>query len=96
MSNGHLVWSFILRPLNYHSNLNLPSNHISSINDMTNLLKTFKFQQDYEVLCTNIYAIFSMFWLLSNWKYCHINKDLLLSNHLFLRNLASAAVAREP
>ena len=29
-------WSFcmefILRPLNYHSNFNLPSNHISSIN----------------------------------------------------------------
>ena len=42
MSNGHLVWSFILRPLNYHSNLNLPSNHISSINDMPNLLKIFK------------------------------------------------------
>ena len=40
--NGHLIWSFILRPLNYHSNLNLPSNHISSINDMPNLLKTFK------------------------------------------------------
>ena len=40
--NGHLVWSFILRPLNCHSNLNLPSNHISSINDMHNLLKTFK------------------------------------------------------
>ena len=37
MSNGHLVWSFILRPLNCHSNLNLPSNHISSINDMPNL-----------------------------------------------------------
>ena len=42
MSNSNLVWSFILRPLNYHSNLNLPSNHISSINDMPNLLKTFK------------------------------------------------------
>ena len=42
MSNGHLVCSFILRPLNYHSNLNLPSNHINSINDMPNLLKTFK------------------------------------------------------
>ena len=28
MSNGHLVWSFILGALNCHSNLNLPSNHI--------------------------------------------------------------------
>ena len=37
-----LVWSFILRALNCHSNLNLPSNHISSINDIPNLLKTFK------------------------------------------------------
>ena len=38
-------WSFsmgfILRPLNCHGNLNLPSNHISSINDIPNLLKTF-------------------------------------------------------
>ena len=42
MSDGHLVWSFILRPLNCHSNLNLPSNHISSINDLPNLSKTFK------------------------------------------------------
>ena len=41
MSNGHLVWNFILRPLNCHSNLNLPSNHISSMNDIPNLLKTF-------------------------------------------------------
>ena len=41
MSNGHLVWNFILRTLNCHSNLNLPSNHISSMNDIPNLLKTF-------------------------------------------------------
>ena len=62
MSNGHLVCSFILRPLNYHSNLSLPSNHKSSINDMPNLLKTFQivFQHDNELLCTNIYAIFSI------------------------------------
>ena len=37
--NEQWLWSFILRPLNYHSNLNLPSNYISSINDMPNLLK---------------------------------------------------------
>ena len=42
MSDGHLVWRFILRPLNCHSNLNLPSNHINSINNMTNLSKTLK------------------------------------------------------
>ena len=35
-------------------------------------------------------------WLLSNWKYCHINKDLVLSNSLFLRNLVSVTVARDP
>ena len=39
-------WSFsmefILRPLNCHSNLNLPSYHVSSINDMPNLLNIFK------------------------------------------------------
>ena len=40
MSNGHLVWSFILRALNCHSNLNLPSNHIISKIDTPNLLKT--------------------------------------------------------
>ena len=34
--------SFILRPLNCHSNLNLPSNHKSSINGMPYLLKIFK------------------------------------------------------
>ena len=35
--NGPLVWSFILRALNCHSNLNLPSNHISPINSIPNL-----------------------------------------------------------
>ena len=61
MSNGHLVWSFILRPLNCHSNLNLPSNHKSSIKDMPNLLKIFKLSfnriMKYYV---PIYAIFSI------------------------------------
>ena len=39
-------WSFGMefysKTSNCHSNLNLPSNHISSIKDMPNLLKIFK------------------------------------------------------
>ena len=41
MSNDHLVWRFILRALNYHSNLNLLSNQISSINDKPYPIKPF-------------------------------------------------------
>ena len=67
MSKGHLVWSFILRPLNYHSNLNLPSYHISSINDMPNLLKTFKLsfsrimKYDVPIYICNIFNFNDMF-----------------------------------
>ena len=55
----------------------------------------------YQYIC-NIFNLNDIFLsitsgcLLSNWKYCHINKDLLLSNHLFLRNLLLVTVARDP
>ena len=41
ISNGQLVWSFISRALDDHSNHNLLSNHIRSIIDIPNALKTF-------------------------------------------------------
>ena len=40
MTNGHLVWIFILRALHCQSKLNLLSNHISSINYIPIPLKT--------------------------------------------------------
>ena len=38
--NGHLLWSFDLRALNCHSNLNLISNHIRFRIDTINPLNT--------------------------------------------------------
>ena len=48
--------------------------------------------------CYQFYLYVSQYCLLllSNWKCCHINLDLLLSNCWFLRNLVSVTVAREP
>ena len=87
---SHLEWTYIKSARNYHSNLNLLSNHLNPINDMPNPLQTLNY------LLSGLTSIVYYLWLLGNWTYCYINKDLLLSNHLFLRILVSVTIAKDP
>ena len=71
MGYNEQEWRFILRALKCHSNLNLLSNDINSVNDIRYPLKTFNcILTRLRALCANICAIFSILMFLSITSRC--------------------------